>query len=292
MNLRARNRCITFPRRPLIMGILNINNDSFSDDGKLDSGWALRRASELVSEGADIIDVGAESARTNRAPISEEEELRRLAPFLANFHNAVGNSTPAAADQVFPPLLSINTWRTGVARGALEIAGDILNDMSGLPSADNAVVAAKAGAALLIMHTVGAPKVAHTHVGYRDVVGEMIAFFNDRVRVARRAGLSDDAIILDPGIDFAKQRDDNLRVMRELDKIVALGHPVLMPVSRKTVIGDVLGISDPKNRDAGTLACIVSGARRGAAIFRLHNVRAGLTATLTMDRIDHGKSSS
>jgi len=289
MILTVRNRSILFPRRPLIMGIVNINDDSFSGDGRLDAAWALERAAELTAQGADIIDVGAESARTNREAITESAEIARLEPFLEGFANAVAQTIPAGSDQVFPPLLSINTWRASVARHALAIAGDILNDMSGLPTPENAVAAAKNRAALLIMHTVGTPKVAHTHVEYDDVMTAMIAFFEDRIRVAREAGLPQDAMILDPGIDFAKQRDDNLLVMRELTRITALGHPVLMPVSRKTVIGDVLGIPDAKDRDAGTLACVVSGALRGASIFRVHNVQAAFQATVTLDRIQNGK---
>jgi dihydropteroate synthase len=285
MILKTRARTIQFPRRPLIMGILNINDDSFSGDGKVDWRWALNRAAEMVGEGADIIDVGAESARTNRDAISESEELKRLRPFLEGFQEAVSRATSATSDQVFPPLLSINTWRPEVAKGALSVAGDILNDMGGLPTPGNAITASAHGAALLIMHTVGAPKVAHTHVGYRDVVAEMQTFFEDRIRIAKDAGLDAQSIILDPGIDFAKQRDDNLRVMRELAAVVAMGHPVLMPVSRKTVIGDVLKISDAWERDAGTIACLVSGALRGAAIFRVHNVAAALRSTLTLDRI-------
>lgn len=271
------------------MGIVNINDDSFSGDGKLDANWALERAAELTAAGADIIDVGAESARTNRAAITESAEIARLEPFLLGFANAVAQTIPAGSDQIFPPLLSINTWRASVARHTLAIAGDILNDMSGLPTPENAVAAAKNRAALLIMHTVGTPKVVHTHVEYDDVMSAMIAFFKDRIRVAREAGLPQDAMILDPGIDFAKQRDDNLRVMRELSRIAGLGHPVLMPVSRKTVIGDVLGIPDAKDRDAGTLASLVSGALRGASIFRVHNVQAAFQATVTLDRIQHGR---
>ncbi len=289
MILTVRNRSLSFPRRPLIMGIVNINDDSFSGDGRLDSTWALERAAELTAAGADIIDVGAESARTNRAAITESEEIARLQPFLAGFANTVAQTIPAAGDQIFPPLLSINTWRSAVARHTLAIAGDILNDMSGLPSPENAVAAAENSAALLIMHTVGIPKVTHTHVEYSDVMEAMITFFKDRIRVACEAGLSPSAIILDPGIDFAKQRDDNLRVMRELARVTALGHPVLMPVSRKTVIGDVLNIPDANNRDAGTLACLISGALRGASIFRVHNVEAAFQATVTLDRIQNGK---
>jgi dihydropteroate synthase len=284
MILRARGRTVAFPRRPLVMGILNLNDDSFSGDGSLDLDWALSRASELIAEGADIIDVGAESARTNRAAISEDEEIRRLAPFLARFEE-IAAAAPADAEQLFPPLLSVNTWRPAVARAALDIAGDLLNDMSGLPAPDNAEICAATGAALLLMHTVGEPKVPHTHVAWRDVVGEMRAFFTEKLALTEAAGLPRDAVVLDPGIDFAKQRDDNLRVYRELEALAEFDRPLLLPVSRKSVIGNVLGLPDPRERDAGTVACLVAGRLRGAAIFRVHNVRAARQAVLAVEAV-------
>jgi dihydropteroate synthase len=272
--LRARGRIVNLQRRPLIMGILNINDDSFSSDGKIDTEWALARAVEMVAEGADIIDVGGESARTNREAISEEEELRRVRPFLENFERAMKAALPRDADQLFPPLLSLNTWRPGVIEGALEVGFDILNDMSALPEATNARLCAGIGAALLIMHSRGEPKVRHTHVTYPDVMSELVAFFEQKTSMAIEAGVPRESIILDPGIDFAKQVDDNLRIFRELVRLTSLGFPVLLPVSRKSVIGRVLGIEKPADRDAGTMACIVAGALRGAAIFRVHNVSA------------------
>jgi dihydropteroate synthase len=272
--LRARGRIVNLQRRPLIMGILNINDDSFSSDGKIDTKWALARAVEMVAEGADIIDVGGESARTNREAISEEEELRRVRPFLENFDRAMKTAVPRDADQLFPPLLSLNTWRSGVIEGALEAGFDILNDMSALPEATNARLCAGIGAALLIMHSRGEPKVRHTHVTYPNVMGELLAFFEQKTTLAIEAGVPRESVILDPGIDFAKQVDDNIRIFRELDRLTSLGFPVLLPVSRKSVIGRVLGIEKPADRDAGTMACIVAGALRGAAIFRVHNVSA------------------
>ena len=272
--LRARGRIVNLQRRPLIMGILNINDDSFSSDGKIDTEWALARAVEMVAEGADIIDVGGESARTNREAISEEEELRRVRPFLENFDRVMKTAVPRDGDQLFPPLLSLNTWRPGVIEGALEAGFDILNDMSALPEATNARLCAGIGAALLIMHSRGEPKVRHTHVTYPDVMSELVAFFEQKTSMAIEAGVPRESIILDPGIDFAKQVDDNLRIFRELVRLTSLGFPVLLPVSRKSVIGRVLGIEKPADRDAGTMACIVAGALRGAAIFRVHNVSA------------------
>jgi dihydropteroate synthase len=228
----------------------------------------------MVAEGADIIDVGGESARTNREAITEEEELRRVRPFLENFQRAMKTAVPRDADQLFPPLLSLNTWRRGVVEGALGAGFDILNDMSALPDATNARLCTHIGAALLIMHSRGEPKVRQTHVTYPDVMSELLAFFKQKTTLAMEAGVPRESVILDPGIDFAKQVDDNLRIFRELERLTSLGFPVLLPVSRKSVIGRVLGIEKPVDRDAGTMACIVAGALRGAAIFRVHNVSA------------------
>lgn len=284
--LTARGRIISFPRRPLIMGILNINDDSFSGDGKIDTSWALERARELIAQGADIVDVGAESARTNRAAISPAEELGRLAPFLGGFEKAVSESSPRDDEQIFPPLLSVNTWRPEVAGPALKIAGHLLNDMSALESDENARMCATHGAALVIMHSVGEPKVPHTHVAYSDVIGELLRFFGEKTSLAKNAGLPESNLVLDPGIDFAKQAPDNLRVYRELDAMAEFGRPILLPVSRKSVIGRVLGIADPKDRDAATAACIVSGMLRGASIFRVHNVEMTWRVIRTVHRLE------
>lgn len=281
--LKLRGREVGFPRRPLVMGIVNINDDSFCGDGKVDPGWALERAAELVRAGADIIDVGGESARTNRQAISEEEEWKRVKPFVEGFADRMSGSGPRDGAQVFPPILSINTWRAGVARRSLEAGGELLNDMSALPDATNARICAQTGAALLIMHSKGAPKVPHTHVTYDDVIAEVCAFFEEKIRLAESAGLEREQIILDPGIDFAKQQSDNLRVFRELGCLEAFGRPVLLPVSRKGVIGQVLGIDEPAARDAGTVACIVAGCLRGAAIFRVHNVDAAWRSIRAME---------
>ena len=175
-------------------------------------------------------------------------------------------------------LLSVNTWRPAVTCAALAAGGHILNDIGALPTDENARICAETGAALLIMHSIGVPKVAHTHVGYDDVMTRLDEFFAEKIALAERAGVARDALILDPGIDFAKQRADNLRIYRELDRFAHFARPILLPVSRKTVIGDVLGIANPAERDAGTVACIVQGMLRGAAIFRVHNVRAAAQA--------------
>ncbi|WP_240772635.1 dihydropteroate synthase [Phragmitibacter flavus] len=268
MLLQARHHQLTFPRQPLVMGIININDDSFCNDGSLDPTTALAQARQQLIDGADIIDIGAESARTNRGPISIEEEVRRLRSFIDQWPDLIAD-LPAS-----PPLLSINTWRSEVVEQILPHGGDILNDISALPDARNAELCAQHGAALLIMHSVGQPKVAHTHVGWPDIMAELDRFFEEKIQLAIAAGLNPNQIILDPGIDFAKQRDDNLTIYRDLEKLHRFNRPILLPVSRKTVIGNVLNLPDPNERDAGTLACIATGVRRGAHIFRVHNVPA------------------
>ena len=299
MLLHARQHLLDFPRRPLVMGIVNINDDSFCNDGTLNVDAALALAEQMIRDGADIIDIGAESARTNRGPISVDEEVRRLTPFIqrwpeiqakkrrqeaaGNRQREEGNRQQATASDALTtdascllPLafLSINTWRSEVIARVLPLGGDILNDISALPDARNAELCAQHGAALIIMHSIGQPKVPHTHVGYDDVMKTLDAFFEEKISLARSAGLRDEQITLDPGIDFAKQREDNLTIYRDLEKLHRFGRPILLPVSRKTVIGDVLDLKNPLDRDAGTIACIAAGIRRGAQIFRVHNVEA------------------
>lgn len=274
MILKLPGRNLKFPRRPLLMGIVNINDDSFSGDGTLDPAEALEMARDHIREGADVIDIGAESARTNREVISVEEEVRRLRSFLKHWPEVRDETKGADDEQLSPVLLSINTWRPEVVEQILGPDIDLLNDMSALPDDRNARLCAQHGVALLIMHSVGQPKIAHTHLRWDDLMGSMVDFFTGKIKIATDAGLTKEQIVLDPGLDFAKQKEDNLLVLRELEKIIALGCPVLLPISRKTVIGDVLNLPDPLDRDPGTLALLTHGMMKGAHLFRIHNVRA------------------
>jgi len=275
-SLKCHGKTIHFPRKPMVMSIVNINDDSFSGDGTLDADKAMELTRRHIKAGADIIDIGAESARTNRDAISIDEEIARLSPFIDAFKEEFTDR---------PPLLSINTWRPEVANAILPLGVDILNDIGALPTPENAEICAKNDTALLIMHSVGAPKVAHLSEKYPDVISTMRAFFEEKIEIALSAGLSGERIILDPGIDFAKQRDDNLRVYRDLEELHSFGRPILLPVSRKTVIGDVLKIENPQDRDAGTVSSIIAGIQRGAHIFRVHNTDAALQAIQTMDAL-------
>ena len=282
MLLRTLRHKVSFPRRPLVMGIVNINDDSFSGDGSLNVDQAIAQARAFVSGGADIVDVGGESARTNRAPISVAEEISRLTPFVTRFAECHATLAPVDGQQIFPPLLSLNTWRPAVLRALLPLGIDVVNDIGALASCENVVMAAEFGAALVVMHSVGEPKVPHLHVQYADIMETLDDFFGRKIAEATKAGLPREAIILDPGIDFAKQRPDNLRIFRELGRLNRFERPILLPVSRKTVIGEVLNLPDPKDRDAGTIACVVAGIQQGASIFRVHNVNATSVAVRTI----------
>ncbi len=287
MRLRLPMRVIEFPRRPLVMGIVNVNDDSFSGDGTLDFEAAVELAQSQVRAGADMIDVGAESARTNRGAVPVEEEIRRFRGFLDLWEDVWNGVDPRDDAQIWPPVLSANTWRPEVVEGVLRMGKvEFVNDMGALPDDRNARQCALHGAALLIMHSVGEPKIPHLHQQWDDVMGAMERFFEEKLALTAAAGLSEDAVIIDPGIDFAKQRDDNLTVYRKLERLQRFGRPILVPVSRKTVIGEVLNLPDPKERDAGTIACISASMARGAQIFRVHNVDAAWQAVKSL----HGLS--
>ena len=278
MQLLFRHRKISFDRRPLVMGIVNINDDSFSGDGSLDEDRIIAQIRQQISDGADVIDLGAESARTNRQAISIAEELRRFSLVMERWQEIWSSAKPIDALQVWPPILSANTWRTDAVRGVIAMGAEWINDMSGLPDGENAALCAAAGTALLIMHSVGEPKVPHFHQQWDDVMAQLMQFFSEKIQLAEQHGLSRDSLMLDPGIDFAKQKDDNLTIYRNLTRLTQFSLPLMIPVSRKTVIGDVLGISNPCERDAATIACLTWCMRHGGNIFRVHNVAAASQA--------------
>lgn len=291
LRLALPGREIEFPRRPLLMGILNINDDSFSGDGTLDASVALARARQIVAEGGDIVDVGAESARTNREAISEEEEIQRLRMFLEHWDAVLSDTSPRDEQQVFPPVLSVNTWRPSVVRAALRMGAELVNDMSGLVESDNAIACAECGAALLVMHTVGLPKQPHEHIRYDDVVNEVEEFFAQRIEFAKKAGMSSEHLILDPGLGFAKQPDDDTKVCAAAGRFSKYGRPLLMPISRKGFLGAITGEADPARRDAATLGAMAALAHLPAVIFRVHNVDACWQAQKIVDSLAeiHGR---
>jgi dihydropteroate synthase len=291
MELRLPQRTLRVPDasgKPWIMGIVNITDDSFSGDGTLDPDAALARASELVALGADFLDVGAESARTNRPPISEKEETERFLPFLAGWQAMIATTKPRSDSQVFPPVLSVNTWRSGVIKNILPANVELVNDMGGLAEPTNAELCAESNAALLIMHTVGLPKQDHSHVRYENLLDEVREFFLSRIHTATAAGLDRRSIILDPGLGFAKQPEDDFQILAGLQNFRDLDRPLLLPISRKGFLGAELDLPVPSDRDAATVGAFVNGWMNGAHLFRVHNVDAIWLARETLHHVfDH-----
>ncbi|HXH87536.1 MAG TPA: dihydropteroate synthase [Gaiellaceae bacterium] len=254
-------------RRPAVMGIVNVTPDSFSDGGlHFDPASAAAAARELAAAGAAIVDIGGESTRPGAAPVSLDEELRRVVPVLEE----LGGDVP----------ISIDTTKAEVARRALELGAELVNDVSAL-RADPALagVVADAGAYLCLMHMRGEPGSMQDDPRYDDVVAEVAAFLEERLRAAVAAGIAEERICLDPGIGFGKTVAQNLELVRRLDVLVGLGRPVLVGLSRKSTFGRVLG--DPDASTATTAASVgaaVAAFERGATVFRVHDVREHVEA--------------
>ncbi len=252
---------------PSVMGILNVTPDSFSDGGDfLDPARAIARAREMVREGATIIDIGGESTRPGSAPVSAKEQIARTVPVIEGIRHENDEIT-----------LSIDTRLADVARKALCAGADMINDVSAMCDDETiAEVAAEQQAPIVLMHRRGSSADMQRGGGpqYDDVVAEISAFLEERRAFAVSRGIAADRIIFDPGIGFGKRVGHNLTILRHLGRFVALGQPVLVGASRKSFIGSVLGIADPNERAGGSLACAAMAVMAGAAIVRVHDVRA------------------
>ncbi len=261
-SLRLRDRSLALePGRPLIMGIVNANPDSFSDVVRADSlDRQVQLALALVADGADIIDVGGESGVTYNAPTPPGEEAARVVPLVE-------------ALVAHGVTVSVDTWKPEVARAALGAGAAILNDVSGLRDPQLATLAAQTGAALVIMHTRAEPKQATFPDYDGDVVADVESFLRERVSTALAHGVGLDQILLDPGPDFAKTPAETVAVLRALDRLQALGRPLLLAISRKYFVGAITGRA-PADRLAGTLAAAAWAVDAGAAILRVHDVGA------------------
>jgi dihydropteroate synthase len=264
------------------MGILNVTPDSFSDGGRfVSAAQAVEHALGMLEAGADILDVGGESTRPQGAkPVDAAEEMRRVLPVIEGIRAARGDAA-----------ISVDTVKSEVARAALGAGAHIVNDVSAM-RLDPAMarVCAEGGAGVILMHSRGgvSDMGTYAHATYgEDLVGEVIGELEQRVAAARGAGVGDAQIVLDPGIGFAKRSEHSIRVLAQLDRVVALGFPVLVGVSRKRFIGELSGVSDPAERGEGTLAANVVALERGARIFRVHDARAtrrGLDVAWAIER--------
>jgi dihydropteroate synthase len=259
--LRLRDRTVDVQAgRPLIMGIVNAGDDSFSDAERLDTlERQVQRGLELVAEGADLVDVGAESGVTYTPAATAGDEAARVVPLVERL----------AAEGV---RVSVDTWKPEVARSALEAGAVMLNDVSGLRDPALAELAARSGAALVLMHTRAQPK-REAFPDYDDVAADVEAFLRERIDLALDHGVAREQLVLDPGPDFAKTPAQTVAVLRELDRLHALGRPLLLAVSRKYFLGAITG-RPPAERLAGTLAAAAWAADAGAAILRVHDVAA------------------
>ena len=247
--------------RSIVMGILNVTPDSFSDGGAfLDPADAKAQAERLVAEGADAIDVGAESTRPGSERVSAGEQIDRLREIL-----------PAVV--ACGAVVSIDTTRAEVAAFALDAGAQILNDVSaGRDDPGLFALAAERGAPMILMHMLGEPKSMQADPQYDDVVSEVRAFLAERIGVAGAAGVARRRLIVDPGIGFGKRLEHNLALLAGVGELASLGTAVLIGPSRKRFLGELTGRRDPRQRLAGTLAACLAARRGGATIFRVHDV--------------------
>lgn len=257
----AKGREIHCNRRPLVMGVVNVTTDSFYDGGRyVESERAIAHALELVEQGADIIDLGGESTRPGACSVSEQDELARVIPVVKGLAHRV--SVP----------ISIDTSKSRVAEVALDCGASIINDVSALrQDPAMALVIARFDAAVVLMHMQGTPQTMQQSPQYSDVVGEVVRFLEGRVQIALRAGIAGTNILLDPGFGFGKLVNHNLDLLDGLSVIAALNRPVLVGLSRKAFIGNV--VERPvEHREWGTAAAVALAVDRGAHILRVHDV--------------------
>jgi dihydropteroate synthase len=271
--------CLELDSRTLVMGVLNITPDSFYDGGRYHKfNDAVAQALRMTEEGADIIDVGGESTRPFSKPLPVDEELKRVIPVIKTL-----------SGQIDLPI-SIDTYKSEVAIRALEAGAAMVNDISAMrfDPAIGSIVAA-AGVPIVLMHMKGTPRDMQSNPTYEDLLGEIMEFLRGATDKAISMGIQRERIIIDPGIGFGKSFDDNLVILRDLERFSSLGYPILVGTSNKAFIGHVLD-SPVESRETGTIATISAAVMNGAHIIRAHNVRAAKETVTIIDAIKAGCS--
>lgn len=272
ISLKGRTRSWTVGKKTLIMGILNVTPDSFSDGGLyMDPALALGKALSMVEDGADWIDVGGESTRPGASAVDADEEGKRVLPVVAAL----------AARGV---AVSVDTAKASVARAALDAGAEVINDISALSDPDMAAVCARHNCGLVIMHMRGTPLTMQSDVGYDDLVGTVYGFLQGRLSRAVSLGVDPERISVDPGIGFGKSAEGNIELIRRLGEFRSMGRPVLVGPSRKSFITKTVGRSD-EARDAGTLSACSIAVINGAHILRVHDVRRASAAARIAEMI-------
>ena len=279
MKLIWRNHCLDCSKKTHIMGILNVTPDSFSDGGEyFQKDAAIQQALRMVADGADIIDIGGESTRPGSEPLPLEEELRRIIPVLETL-----------AKEITIPI-SIDTYKSEVARSALDAGASMVNDISGLrfdPEMPKVVAAYKVP--VVIMHVKGTPKDMQINPVYTALIPEILDYLREGIRIATESGIPEEMIIIDPGIGFGKRFEHNLEIIHNLHKFTQLEKPVLIGPSRKAFIGKILGDKPPDKRLEGTAAAVAISIMNGANIIRVHDVREMVKVAKVADAVKRMK---
>lgn len=251
--------------RPKVMGIVNVTPDSFSDGGRyVSSAAAIAHAQQLIADGADILDIGGESTRPGAAEVGEQEELDRVLPVIEGLRNI---NVP----------ISIDTWKPGVMRAAIKAGASLVNDVNALQAKDALQAVADSDAAVCLMHKRGTPQTMQQQPQYLDVVAEVGNFLRERIAAAEAVGIARTRIVIDPGFGFGKALAHNLSLLRHLDALCALGVPVLVGLSRKSMLGAITG-REVNDRVAASVTAALLAVQRGAVIVRVHDVRETVDA--------------
>ena len=270
---KIQGRNLDLTRHAQLMGILNITPDSFSDGGCFSTlETALTHARKMIAEGAAIIDIGGESTRPGALPVETDEEIRRTIPVIR------------ALRAEWDGLISIDTMKAAVAQAALEAGADIVNDVSGLTAdPEMATVCAGSECGIVIMHMLGTPVDMQQNPAYVDVVAELREYFRDRLDILETCGISPTRLCFDPGIGFGKTLEHNLTLLRHLDELAPPGFPLLLGVSRKSLIAKLTGADLPADRDAASYVITALARMKGVMLHRVHEVKGNLTALRTAE---------
>jgi len=277
---RCGDHALTLGVRTLVMGIVNVTPDSFSDGGMFDdAGAAVAHGAQLVDEGADLVDIGGESTRPGADPVPQEEERRRVLPVIEGLH----------AHRPDLPI-SIDTRHPAIATDALAAGASVVNDISGGADEEMLPIVAKAGAGLVLMHMRGDPATMQDAPLYEDVVAEVHEYLRERVEAAIFAGVDADRLCVDPGIGFGKTVDHNLQLLRSIGVFGDLDAAVLVGASRKRFVGALSGADEPRDRLEGSLAAAILAAASGADIVRVHDVLSTVRALRVADAVTRGSA--
>lgn len=274
-NWTIRGRSFEWGQRTYLMGVLNVTPDSFSDGGEFNTPTtALAQAQQLVTAGADMIDIGGQSTRPGAAEISLEEELDRVLSVLQVLRQEI--QVP----------ISVDTTRSAVAKAAVEAGADIVNDISGGTfDSDMLPTVAQLDVPIVLMHIRGTPQTMQQMTDYQDLIGEIYQFLESRLKAANDLGINSSKIIIDPGVGFAKKYDQSLEILRRLSVFRSLGCPILLGASRKSFIGQILNQPEPKARVWGTAAACCAAIANGADILRVHDIKEMHDVRLVADAI-------